>query len=547
MAYFAYVDSTAPQNINVLRSAWNRVQDFSERDRVLTSQEAQIISAQCGMCKTPACGNQETQRRIPRGTIFVPSSGAGFSLPQLRLDNLYACPLGNRIPDWELAVQRGDFGDAFEIAMRTNLWADITGQVCPPGICESSCNLNTSGHWHGHIRSIERFIGDHGWENGLFAPLHVENILRKKVAIIGAGPAGFYPGHDLRSLGCEVTYFDANDVPGGLTTRGLPGMKISNHRITRHFDRLERAGVKFRTNTKVGYDIGFDQIAAEFDAILIATGAYNYRVAPGVSGSGVKAIIQGIPYLQTQNRRDDGQTPAEFTSGRHNAFGKHVIVVGAGDTAFDTVGTIFRQQIDPTTGQYKGKVTVVVRGDQMRAIEKEIKANKEEAEAIAQKTGHRPEDILDIRFQTQLAAVDGTEDKITSVVLRDSSGTEKLDAQMVVMAVGSGGINYKELFGLPRMNQNDDGMIHAIPWKGRPGTRWQGGGLVGLFRSKTHLTERYVPVYAAGDITRDRSQRNRSALLVYAIADGRDTVTDLIYGLQNSEQILESNRELILN
>lgn len=548
MAIFSYSREveTGPEKINVLRNAWERILDFCERDRALTQEEASLVASQCGQCKTPSCSNHETQRRIPRGTVFVESSREGFSLPQFRLDQLYACPLGNRIPDWEAAVQNGQFDRAFELAMQTNLWADITGQVCPPGICEASCNLHTAGLWSGHIRAIERFIGDYGWKNGLHAPLKVDAILNKRIAIIGAGPAGFYPGHDLRAIGCDVTFYDANDVAGGLATRGLPGMKIDNGRIFRHFKRLEEAGVNFCMNTKIGDQVEFAKLAAQNDAIVIATGAYSFKQAPGIAGSGVQAIVQGIPYLQTQNCRDDGQTPYEFVSGKHNAFGKHVVVVGAGDTAFDAVGTILRQQMDSKNAHH-GKVTLLVRGDHMRAIEKEIKANREEASAIAMRKGCKPEDVLDIRFNTALVMVNGGADNIESVVIRDSDGAVQIKAEMVVMAIGSSGVDLKKSFGLPYLNQNADGMIKSIPWKGRPGTRWQGGGLAGIFRSVSHLGERYVPVYAVGDITRDGSQKKRRSLLVDALADGRDTVRDIVYGLQDSEALAEQSRDLILN
>lgn len=545
MTQFAYAGDLKPETLTIMRDAWQRVLDFKERDRVLTSPEAMLVASQCGQCKTPSCGNHETQRKITRGTIHTESSTIGFALPQLRLDRLYACPMGNRIPDWEMAVQRGDFDEAFEIAIRTNLWADITGQVCPDGICETICNLKISGHWSGHIRGIERFIGDYGWSADLIAPLHIEKKLDQKIAIIGAGPSGFYPGHDLRSLGCQVTYFDANDVPGGLTTRGIPGMKIINQRILRHFQRLENAGVTFRMNTRVGSDIGFDEIAEQFDAVIIAMGAYNFKMPPGISGNGTKAIIHGIPFLKTQNQRDEGKTFLQQENDRHNAYNKHVIICGAGDTAFDVAASALRQQIDVKTCSHSGKITLLVRGDSMRAIEKEIKALKEEVAAISERCNKRKEDIFDIRFHSNLAYVDGDDAQISSVIIRSGDSTESLPAQMVIMAVGSQGVDLKSAFCMPNLNQNGEGMIHATPWKGRPGTRWQGGGLAGFFKSST--SEKFTPVYAVGDITRDGSHAKRRPLLVDALADGRDTVPDILHGFDDPALLLANNRDLILN
>jgi len=251
------------------------------------------------------------------------------------------CPVNNIIPDWNHLVYEGDWQNALEVLHSTNNFPEFTGRICPAP-CEASCTLNIIDQ-PVTIKSIECAIVDKGWENGWIHPQVPAKRTGKSVAVVGSGPAGLAAAQQLARAGHSVTVFEKNDRAGGLLRYGIPDFKMEKHLINRRLVQMEAEGVSFRTSTEVGVHVSIESLKENFDAIVLSGGAEEPRrlEIPGAELPGVRLAME---FLTQQNKRVAGDDELRAAPrGTLTATGKHVIVIGGGDTGSDCVGTSNRQ------------------------------------------------------------------------------------------------------------------------------------------------------------------------------------------------------------
>ena len=254
------------------------------------------------------------------------------------------CPVNNIIPDWNDLVYRGNYREALETLHSTNNFPEFTGRICPAP-CESACTLGINELPVG-IKSIEHFIIDKGWENGWVVPQLPTHKTGKKIAIVGSGPAGMAAAQQLARVGHDVTVFEKSDRVGGLLRYGIPDFKMEKNHIDLRVEQMQAEGVTFRTSVFVGKDfpasvnnwaketISPAQLDKDFDAVIIAGGAEVPRDLP-VPGRELKGVHYAMDFLPWQNKVVAG----DKVKAQLMATGKHVVVIGGGDTGSDCVGT----------------------------------------------------------------------------------------------------------------------------------------------------------------------------------------------------------------
>ena len=277
----------------------------------LSDAEAKVQGARCMDCGTPFC--------------------------------VSGCPVNNIIPDWNDLVFRDSWERAIEVLHSTNNFPEFTGRVCPAP-CEEACTLRINADPVGN-KSIEHAIIDKAWESGWVQPLPAAEKSGKRVAVVGSGPAGLACAQQLARAGHAVVVFEKNDRVGGLLRYGIPDFKLEKHLIDRRVDQLRAEGVEFRVNHVVGIaplgagnaqarSVDPAQLAAEFDAVVLAGGAEQPRDLP-VPGRELDGVHFAMDFLPLQNRRVAGDPQVKELW----ASGKHVVVIGGGDTGSDCVGT----------------------------------------------------------------------------------------------------------------------------------------------------------------------------------------------------------------
>jgi len=290
-----------------------RVKNYNEFVIGLKEDDAKIQSARCMDCGTPFCNN--------------------------------GCPVNNIIPDFNDLVYRGDWKNAIEVLHSTNNFPEFTGRICPAP-CEAACTLNVNDDAVG-IKSIEHAIIDRAWAEGWVQPRPPKIKTGKKVAVVGSGPAGMAAAQQLARAGHDVTVFEKNDRVGGLLRYGIPDFKMEKSHIDRRVDQMQKEGVTFRTGVMVGKlpegskvtnwareAITPDELKKEFDAVLLAGGAEQSRDLP-VPGRDLEGVHFAMEFLPQQNKINAGDKLKD----QLRADGKHVIVIGGGDTGSDCVGT----------------------------------------------------------------------------------------------------------------------------------------------------------------------------------------------------------------
>ncbi|WP_165321460.1 glutamate synthase subunit beta [Rhizorhabdus phycosphaerae] len=251
------------------------------------------------------------------------------------------CPVNNIIPDWNHLVFEEDWKNALEVLHSTNNFPEFTGRVCPAP-CEAACTLNIQDT-PVTIKSIECAIVDRGWEEGWIRPQLPTRKTGKSVAVVGSGPAGMACAQQLARAGHSVTLFEKNDRMGGLLRYGIPDFKMEKHLINRRLVQMEAEGVTFRTSTEVGVQVSLESLRENFDAIVLSGGAEKPRPLeiPGFELQGVRYAME---FLTQQNKRVAGDDELRAAPrGTLTATGKHVVVIGGGDTGSDCVGTSNRQ------------------------------------------------------------------------------------------------------------------------------------------------------------------------------------------------------------
>jgi glutamate synthase (NADPH/NADH) small chain len=251
------------------------------------------------------------------------------------------CPVNNLIPDWNHLIYEDDWKRALAQLHSTNNFPEFTGRVCPAP-CEAACTLNLIDA-PVTIKSIERAIVDRGWREGWIVPEPPFKASGKAVAVVGSGPAGLACAQQLARAGHAVTVFEKADRIGGLLRYGIPDFKLEKHLINRRAVQMEAEGVQFRTSSEVGVEVSFQALRDNFDAVVLAGGAEEARSLdiPGAELPGVRLAME---FLTQQNKRNAGDDEVRAAPrGTLSAEGKHVIVIGGGDTGSDCVGTSNRQ------------------------------------------------------------------------------------------------------------------------------------------------------------------------------------------------------------
>jgi len=436
------------------RAAAVRADDFREIAPDYVIEQAEAQSSRCSQCGVPYC--------------------------QVH------CPLHNNIPDWLKLTAEGRLEEAYELSNATSNMPEICGRICPQDrLCEGNCVLEKD-FGSVTIGAVEKFITDTAWEQGWVKPLRaVADRGGQSVGIVGAGPAGLSAAEQLRVKGYEVHVYDRHDRAGGLLTYGIPGFKLEKPVVMRRVERLEAGGIVFHLNLEVGRDATLDDLRQRHDAVLIATGVYQARdvQVPGIEAPGVVAALD---YLTRSNRRGFGDTVADAAD--YDAAGRHVVVIGGGDTAMDCVRTAVRQGAASVKCLYRRD------RDNMPGSRREVAHAEEEGVEFVWLSA--PAAIVDgavlaDRMRLGTAGPDGRR----APELQEG-GRCRLRADLVIKALGFDPEDLPVAFGAPDLGVN----------------RW---GTLRLTDNDSMMTS-LDGVFAAGDIVRGAS------LVVWAIRDGRD-------------------------
>jgi glutamate synthase (NADPH) small chain len=302
---------TVGREMPAKRPAAGRRRDFREIYARFDKAEAEAQAGRCSQCGVPFC--------------------------QVH------CPVHNNIPDWLKLAAEGRLEEAYEVSAATNNFPEICGRICPQDrLCEGNCVIEQAGHGTVTIGAVERYITDTAWEQGWVKPALPRRELAHSVGIVGSGPAGLAAAEQLRRKGYRVVVYDRHDRAGGLMIYGIPSFKLEKEVVQRRARLLAEAGVAFALGTEIGRDLALEDLRARHDAVLIACGVYKPRdiMAPGV---GLPGIVPALEYLIASNRASLGDDVPDLKSGRLNAKGKNVVVIGGGDTAMDCVRTAVRQ------------------------------------------------------------------------------------------------------------------------------------------------------------------------------------------------------------
>ena len=252
------------------------------------------------------------------------------------------CPINNIIPDWNDLIYNQNWEEAIEVLHSTNNFPEFTGRLCPAP-CEAACTLNINDDAVG-IKSIEHAIIDKAWENNWVKPLIPTHKTNKKIAIVGSGPAGMAAAQQLARVGHLVTVYEKNDRIGGLLRYGIPDFKMEKTHIDRRMKQMEAEGVVFKVNQNIGENVKPEELTNNYDAVILAGGAEHPRDLP-VPGRELNGVMFAMNFLPLQNKVVAG----DKLQNQILATGKHVVVIGGGDTGSDCVGTSNRHHATSVT------------------------------------------------------------------------------------------------------------------------------------------------------------------------------------------------------
>ncbi len=295
-----------PRKDRTYKPVAERIKHYNEFVIALSEEELNAQGARCMDCGVPFCHE--------------------------------GCPVNNIIPEWNDLVYKNDWRNAIDLLHSTNNFPEFTGRICPAP-CEAACTLNLEDI-PVTIKTIECSIVDRAWQEGWIKPETASNRTGRKVAVIGAGPAGMAAAQQLVRAGHAVEVYEKQDRVGGLLRYGIPDFKFEKSHIDRRIEQMAAEGVVFHLNAHVGVDVDIQQLQQDFDAVLLAGGSEQPRDLP-VPGRELDGVHFAMDFLRQQNRRVAGdEIPA---SEAISATGKHVVVIGGGDTGSDCIGTSIRQ------------------------------------------------------------------------------------------------------------------------------------------------------------------------------------------------------------
>lgn len=403
------------------------------------------------------------------------------------------CPLGNLIPEWNDLVWRDDFDAAMERLHATNNFPEITGRICPAP-CESACVLGINQPAV-TIKQVEVSIIDHAMA-GAGLPAHVpDRLTEKTVAVVGSGPAGLAAAQQLTRAGHTVVVFERDDRIGGLLRYGIPDFKLEKSTVDERLTQMEAEGTRFRPGTNIGADITWAELRERFDAVVVATGALRPRDLP-VPGRDLKGIHFAMPYLTQANRVVAGdRVPEQVT-----AAGKHVVILGGGDTGADCLGTAHRQGAASVTTLAIGRRPANERTD---AEPWPVAPRVYEVSSAHEEGGEREFEVSTVEFLANdsggVRAIRVAETEFLDGKRLPKSGTEReIPADLVLLALGFEGTDAEGI------REASDIVLER--------------DLV----ARTPAFETNIPgVFVAGDAGRGAS------LVVWAIAEGRSVAAQV--------------------
>jgi glutamate synthase (NADPH/NADH) small chain len=447
-----------------------RIRFYKEFVRALPDQEMSAQGARCMDCGIPFCQT--------------------------------GCPVNNIIPDWNDLVYRGHWRDALEVLHSTNNFPEFTGRVCPAP-CEAACTLNINND-PVTIKSIEQAIVDKGWSEGWIEPLVPAAKTGKKVAVVGSGPAGMACAQQLARAGHDVTLFEKNDRIGGLLRYGIPDFKMEKHLIDRRVEQMKAEGVTMRTDAHVGRDVSARELLDGFDAVALTGGSEKPRDLP-VPGRELAGIHFAMEFLPQQNKRNAG----DDVPGQILATGKHVVVIGGGDTGSDCIGTSIRQgaasvvnfELMPMPPEHENKPLVWPYWPLKLRTSSSHEEGAERDFAIATKAFHGENGRV-----TRLTAckVEWVKDDKGQMAMKEVAGSEfTIPAELVLLAMGY-------------LHPVHEGMIQELAVE-----RDARGNVRAATEGEGAYATSVAKVFAAGDMRRGQS------LVVWAIREGRQCAREI--------------------
>lgn len=435
--------------------AADRIRNFKEFVIPLSEEATKDQASRCMNCGIPYCHN--------------------------------GCPVNNQIPDWNDLVYQGDWAEALRNLHSTNNFPEFTGRICPAP-CEASCTLNLQDA-PVTIKTIECAIVDRGWKEGWIVPEPAKTLTGKRVAIIGSGPAGLAAAQQLARAGHEVHVFEKYAKAGGLLRYGIPDFKLEKHLIDRRVKQMEGEGVVFHYNVNVGIDRSIADLKASYDAVIMAGGAEKPRDIP-VPGRDLAGIHFAMDFLPQQNRRVSHE-PLK-SNAPILANGKHVVVIGGGDTGSDCIGTSIRQ----------GALSVTQIEIMPQPPAKENKLLTWPNWPMKMRTSSSQEEGAERDFAVNTVSFEGDDGAVTALncvkvdeKFQPIPGTEfSIPADLVLLAMGF-------------VSPLHDGMVSELGAELDP----RGNVKADTLHYKTSVEK----VYATGDMRRGQS------LVVWAIREGR--------------------------
>jgi len=455
MQNFVFVERIDPKKRNVVE----RIKDFQEIYEVYSPNEASSQSERCIQCGDPYCHNK--------------------------------CPLHNYIPQWLKAVAEKDLELAFNLSNEPSPFPEIMGRICPHDrLCEGDCTLN-DGYGAITIGPIETFINEEGFKAGL-KPIFAEKKVGKKVAIIGAGPAGLSAATYLLRAGIDVEIFERADRPGGLLTYGIPGFKLDKNILFRRVKWMEEAGLKIHYGVEIGKDKPFDELVNQFDAVFIGVGATQQR-RPNIPNENAKGCLMAMDLLVNVQKKQFGDPYDTAVDVKD----KRVVVIGGGDTAMDCVRTSLREGAKSVTCLYRRDAR------NMPGSRKEYSNAKEEGVEFIFNAS--PKQVLvndngEVIGIEMLKTALGEPDESGRQRLKEIEGSEfRVDADVIIFALGFTPVPFEFL--------SANG-IETNAW----------GGIV----IDENFETTAKGVYAGGDC------RRGADLVVTAVYDGREAAKAMI-------------------